>query len=77
MPNKINILLVDDNKNDRLIMELAFEQIPFDSVQIARDGLEAVAYLKGEDKFSDRSKFPLPTVMLLDLNTSARSENYS
>jgi CheY-like chemotaxis protein len=67
MNKRSNILLVDDNKDDRLIMQLAFEQIPFDAVQIACDGLEAVAYLKGDGQFSDRSKFPLPTVMLLDL----------
>lgn len=67
MKSKPSILLVDDTVSDRMIMQLAFGQIPFDAVQVACDGLEAVAYLKGEGKFSDRGKFPLPTVMLLDL----------
>ncbi len=64
MAKKSNGLFVDDNKNDRLIMQLAFDKIPFDAVQIACGGLEAVSYLTGEGKFSDRGTFPLPTVML-------------
>ena len=33
-----------------------------------RNGEEAIAYLSGRGIYSDRSKFPLPTVMLLDLS---------
>ncbi len=36
-------------------------------MQLVRDGAEAVAYLKGEGKFSNRSEYPLPELMLLDL----------
>ena len=32
------------------------------------NGEEAIAYLKGDEPYSDRDKFPLPAVMLLDLN---------
>jgi CheY-like chemotaxis protein len=37
-------------------------------LQEARNGEEAIAYLKGEEPYGDRNKFPLPIVMLLDLN---------
>ena len=32
------------------------------------NGEQAIAYLKGEAPYGDRPKFPLPAVMLLDLN---------
>ena len=34
---------------------------------VVQDGDEAIAYLKGEGKFSNRTEYPLPTLMLLDL----------
>jgi len=33
-----------------------------------RNGEEAIAYLQGEGPYANRDKFPLPIVMLLDLN---------
>jgi CheY-like chemotaxis protein len=34
---------------------------------VVRDGEEAIAYLKGEDRFANRDEYPLPTLLLLDL----------
>ena len=34
---------------------------------VANDGQEAMNYLKGEGKFADREKYPLPSLVLLDL----------
>ena len=34
---------------------------------VARDGEEAVAYLAGRSPFLDRTKFPLPKLVLMDL----------
>jgi CheY-like chemotaxis protein len=36
-------------------------------VQVAMDGRQAIHYLDGADEFSDRKKFPLPSMVLLDL----------
>jgi Response regulators consisting of a CheY-like receiver domain and a winged-helix DNA-binding domain len=64
-----SILLVDDSENDRLLMRAAFKKAGFDiPVQEARNGEEAIAYLQGAAPYSDRGRFPLPTVMLMDLN---------
>jgi CheY-like chemotaxis protein len=50
-------------------MEVAFQKAGFGSpLQMVHDGEEAIAYLKGEGPFADRNKFPLPGVILLDLN---------
>jgi CheY-like chemotaxis protein len=37
-------------------------------LQETRNGEEAIAYLKGEGSYGDRNNFPMPTIMLLDLN---------
>jgi CheY-like chemotaxis protein len=63
------ILLVDDSENDIFLMRMAFKKAEFNSsLQEVHNGEEAIAYLKGEAIYSDRNKYPLPSVMLLDLN---------
>jgi len=69
MPQGQTLLLVDDCENDLMLMRLAFEKASCSMpLQEVRNGEEAIAYLSGEGFYSDREKFPLPTVMLLDLN---------
>jgi two-component system response regulator len=36
-------------------------------IQVATDGQQAIDYLEGNGKFSDREAFPLPCLVLLDL----------
>ncbi len=63
------ILLVDDSEDNLLLLNAAFEMAKCNNpLQEVHNGEEAIAYLKGDGAFSDRNKFPLPTVMLLDLN---------
>jgi CheY-like chemotaxis protein len=62
-------LLVDDSENDLLLMCAAFKTAKCNHpLQAVHNGEEAIAYLKGEGPYGDRTKFPLPRVMLLDLN---------
>jgi CheY-like chemotaxis protein len=62
------ILLVEDEENDALLVQMAFQQNHLlNPVQWARDGLEALAYLNGDKEYSDRKKHPFPEVMILDL----------
>lgn len=69
MPEKNTILLVDDSEDDRALMRMALKMAKCKvALYEARDGEEAIAYLSGHSIYSDRNKFPLPTVMLLDLN---------
>jgi chemotaxis family two-component system response regulator Rcp1 len=60
------IFLVEDNRGDiRLIQEaLKSSAVPCDVV-IARDGMEAMAYLKGYQEMADARP---PDLILLDLN---------
>ncbi len=67
------ILLVDDSENDLCLVRIAFDkaQVP-NPIQEVHNGDEALAYLQGEPPFDDRGKFPLPAVVLLDLNMPMR-----
>ena len=66
--SKLPILLVEDNENDVLFMNLALEQAGVaNPIRVVKDGQEALAYLGGTGQYSDRLKFPLPYLVLLDL----------
>ncbi len=67
MPGPGTVLLVEDNEDDALLMECAFNQAHFiNPIYVVRDGKEAINYLKGEGRYSDRLAFPLPYLVLLD-----------
>jgi CheY-like chemotaxis protein len=62
------ILLAEDSESDVLLLKRAFDhagvQVLLHAVQ---DGAEAIAYLEGQGKYAQRSEFPLPDLLLLDL----------
>ena len=69
-PQKQNhvILLVDDNGDDVLLVQRAFERAGVgDVLHVTKDGLDATAYLTGEPPYLDRFKHPLPALVLLDI----------
>lgn len=62
------VLMVDDDENDLLLLQRAFRLAQISNpVQVLRDGLQAIDYLSGANSFSDRRKYPLPRLMVLDL----------
>jgi len=62
------ILIVEDDANDRFLIERAFRAIGVtDPIQIVDDGAEAIAYMMGEGKYADRQKFAYPTFVITDL----------
>ena len=62
----VDILLVDDDEGDVLLTKKALKKGKiFNSVNVARDGVEAMAYLRQEGEFKDASR---PDLILLDLN---------
>ena len=62
---ELNILLVEDNPGDiRLIVETMSDGFMPHRINIARDGEEAVDYLKGRGEFAGRET---PGLVLLDL----------
>ncbi len=75
MSQRHTILLVEDNPVDILLMQRAFRNETFTntSLQIVRDGDAAVFYLNGDGEYSDRARYPLPAIILLDLKLPRRS----
>jgi len=68
MAQMIPILVVDDSKDDVFFLCRAFEKAGLNySINHVLDGEEAVDYLSGENGFTDRSRYPLPALMLLDV----------
>jgi CheY-like chemotaxis protein len=73
MENDKSILLVEDNPDDIFFMEYALKKAEVHApLRVVRDGQEAIDYLSGAGKFSDRKKFPLPCLVLLDLKLPVR-----
>lgn len=68
MMEKATVLLAEDDPDDILLTHLAFEKARLaNPLQVVRDGEEAIAYLKGEGRFADRTRYPFPILLLLDL----------
>src|SRR5215831_1056495 len=68
IPSQKLILLVDDNPDDVLLVRRAFDRTGLQqSIQSLPTGMEALAYLGGEAPYTDRCKYPLPDLVLLDL----------
>jgi CheY-like chemotaxis protein len=66
--SQLVILVAEDDENDIFLLERAFKRVGVGMPSyICRDGAEAMAYLKGEEKFSDRISFPFPRVLITDL----------
>jgi len=63
------VLLVEDNPSDEALTLRALKKNGIaNSVDVARDGAEALDYLFRTGIHADRSGADLPTVVLLDLN---------
>ena len=62
------VLLVDDDANDVLLARLALERAGHEhTVYSVPGGLEAIAYLNGDPPYQDRLRYPLPALVLLDI----------
>src|SRR6267154_5663272 len=68
MLNEIPILLAEDDKNDIFLMRRAFDSAGYlNPLCIVHNGQEVVDYLEGAGQFSQREKYPVPGLLLLDL----------
>jgi CheY-like chemotaxis protein len=68
MQRTLIILLAEDDANDFEIFSYALQQngVPV-NIQRVHDGEEAIRYLEGQFPFSNRSTYPFPDLIILDL----------
>ncbi len=65
----ITILVADDDVDDRMMIEEAFEESRLaNEIQFVEDGEQLLAYLRREGEFANLKGKPYPGVILLDLN---------
>jgi PAS domain S-box-containing protein len=68
-PAGATVLYVEDEQTDALFMSTAFSDKGLASAfRLVSDGRAAIEYLSGTGKYADRNEYPLPAVVLLDLN---------
>ena len=62
------VLRVDDNPDDLLLFQLAWERTRTENpIRFTATRKEAVDYLEGHGKFADREAYPLPAVIVIDM----------
>ncbi len=67
--SQIPILIADDDHEDRqMIKEALQESRVVNEIQFVNDGEDLMDYLFHRGKFEDKNKYPLPGLILLDLN---------
>ena len=65
----IRILLVEDDEADIMLAQRAFERANiWNKMDVVRSGQEALDYIYNQGNFTDRTKYPRPGLILLDLN---------
>jgi len=65
----VPILIADDDIDDCQMIREAFQESRLlNPLHFVSDGEQLLNYLKHQEKFEDKTKFPLPGLILLDLN---------
>jgi len=64
----VTVLHIDDDANDTALLQAAARSARLQfRLHNVEDGDRAIAYLSGAGPYSDRTKYPLPSLVLLDL----------
>lgn len=71
---QFTILLVEDELNDIFLIKRAFKLAGITHLlEVVTDGEEAIQYLSGAGKYSDRADHPLPKLIVMDIKMPRRS----
>ena len=68
------ILIAEDEDDEAFLLERALKKAAFTNpVRRVKNGDEVIEYLSGNGSYRDRSQYPLPIILLLDLNMPKKS----
>lgn len=74
MAKQLTILLAEDESDDIFLMRRALSSASVPNpLSVVRDGEEVLEYIQGIGKYADRQAYPLPAILLLDLNMPKKS----
>ena len=69
--NQLVVLVAEDQEDDVLLFKRAIAKaVGEHKIHIVADGEDAIRYLRGEGIYGDRSIYPFPNVLLLDIKMS-------
>lgn len=67
------VLLAEDNAEDAFLLRRAFASAHFGGgLMEVSDGAQARRYLSGDPPYDDRERFPLPRLLIVDLNLTGQ-----
>lgn len=62
------IFIIEDNEDDIFFMKRALKQANITApLHVANDGMQAISYLNGDGIYNDRTLYPVPNLIFLDL----------
>lgn len=68
------ILLVEDEANDAFLMQRAFAKTKLPNpIKVVSNGEQAIAYFSGQKPYDNRSEYPMPMLVILDLKLPRKS----
>jgi len=68
MPDRLKVLVADDSQNDVFLFQRAISSTGAKlHASFVWDGQEVLDYLEGANSFSDRQKYPVPELIILDV----------
>jgi len=68
MEPQLDILVVDDSPTDLVFFSRAADKTGFKTrLQTLSAGQQAIDYLEAKGEYNDRSRFPMPDLIVLDL----------
>jgi DNA-binding response OmpR family regulator len=68
------VVLAEDNEDDVFFMRRGWKTAGIDlPLQVLRDGQQVLDYFAGRGDYADRQRFPLPSILLLDLKLPCKS----
>lgn len=74
MGAQATILVIEDNEDDAALLRRSFTKAKvLNPIHFVRTAEDAVAYLTGAGKYKNRSEFPLPSLILVDLKLPGMS----
>lgn len=68
MDEKLLILIAEDSEDDSYLVKYALRKAGLPNpTHISTDGEDVIRYLKAEGPYADRSTYPFPRVLIIDL----------